>query len=151
MTLLSFKAITEVAERSKASAEMWEPDFLQVLPTVHLGMSYQMIWLNKIFLSLFNNIFSQQSSSSSCRAASTDIPDPLSQPVSIVHRFRRVLKSTSCIGIELLYVGSSWSSCLCSSMWRGPQEYIAYEFVPTSPVVSRMSGSSNLDSFRDGW
>ena len=49
------------------------------------------------------------------------------------------------------YVGSSWSSCLCSSMWRGPQEYVTYEFVSTSPVLSRMSGSSNLDSFRDEW
>ena len=36
-------------------------------------------------------------------------------------------------------------------MWRGPQEYITYEFVPTSPAVSRMSSSSNFDSFRDGW
>ena len=35
-------------------------------------------------------------------------------------------------------------------MWKGPQEYIAYEFVLTSPAVSRMSGSFNLDSFRDG-
>ena len=28
---------------------------------------------------------------------------------------------------------------------------IIYEHVPTSPAVSRMSGSSNFDSFRDGW
>ena len=35
--------------------------------------------------------------------------------------------------------------------WRGPQEYVAYEFVLTSLSVSRMSGSSNLDSFRDRW
>ena len=63
----------------------------------------------------------------------------------------QVLKATSRIGTELLYVGSSWSSCLCTSMWRGPQEYITYELVPTSPAVSRMSGSSNFDSFRDGW
>ena len=40
---------------------------------------------------------------------------------------------------------------LCSSMWRGPQKYIAYEFDLTSPAVSCMSGSSNLDSFHDGW
>ena len=32
---------------------------------------------------------------------------------------------SSCISKELLYIGSSWSSYLCSSMWRGPQEYIA--------------------------
>ena len=93
----------------------------------------------------------QISSSSSCRAASTDLSDPLQPPISIVHRSRQVFQQAiSCIGIELLYLGSSWSSCLCSSMWRGPPEHITYEFVPTSPVVSRMSGSSNLDSFRDG-
>ena len=57
---------------------------------------------------------------------------------------------TSRIGTELLYVGSCWSSCLCSSMWRGSLEYITYELVPTSLAVSRMSGSSNFDSFRDG-
>ncbi len=28
---------------------------------------------------------------------------------------------------------------------------MTYELVPTSPAVSRMSGSSSLDSFRDGW
>ena len=36
-------------------------------------------------------------------------------------------------------------------MWRGPQEYVTYEFVPTSPLVSFMSGSPNFDSFRGGW
>ena len=30
------------------------------------------------------------------------------------------------------------------------QEYIAYELVLASPAVSRMSGSSDLYSFRDG-
>ena len=59
-------------------------------------------------------------SSSSCRAISTDIPGPFSPPFSIVHCFWQVFKATSCISIELLYVGSSWSSSLCSSMWRGP-------------------------------
>ena len=34
----------------------------------------------------------------------------------------RYLQSTSCIGTELLHVGSSWSFYLCLSMWRGPQE-----------------------------
>ena len=29
------------------------------------------------------------------------------------------------------------------------KEYISYEFVPASPAVSCMSGSSNLNSFRD--
>ena len=31
------------------------------------------------------------------------------------------------------------------------QEYITFEFVPSSPAVSCMSGWSNLDGFRDGW
>ena len=83
------------------------------------------------------------------RTISTDIPDPFSPPFSIVHFFRQVFRTTSRILTELLYVGSSWSSCLCSAMWRGPQEYITYELVPTSPAVSCMSGSSNLDSSRD--
>ena len=55
------------------------------------------------------------------------------------------------IGTELSYVGSSWSSCFCSSMCRGPREYVTYEFVLTSPAVSHMSGSLNLESFCDGW
>ena len=61
------------------------------------------------------------------------------------------LPQQSCIDMELLYIGSSWSSWLYSSMWRGPQEYIAYEFVPPSPTVSCMSGLSYLDSFCAGW
>ena len=48
----------------------------------------------------------------------------------------RSSKATSCISTELLYIGSSWSSGLCLSMWKGPQEY---EFVLTSPAVSHMS------------
>ena len=37
-------------------------------------------------------------------------------------------------------------------MWRVPVEYITYDFVLTSPAVSCMSGSSNLDIFFfGGW
>ena len=54
------------------------------------------------------------------------------------------------IGTELLYVRSIGSSCLCSSMWRGPPEYIIYVIILTSPVVFRISGSSNFDSFLMG-
>ena len=85
---------------------------------------------------------------SSCHTAITDLPDPHSPLVPIVHRSRQV---TSCIGTELLYIGSSWLSYLCSSMGRDRLEYIAYVFVLTSLTVSRMSGWSNLDSFRDKW
>ena len=75
------------------------------------------------------------------RAISRDIPDPLSPPLSIVHSLRQVFWVTSHIGTELLYVVYSWSSWCCSSMWRGPQEYIHYELVPTSPVVFHMYGN----------
>ena len=91
------------------------------------------------------------SSSSSCHAISTDIPDPLSPPLPIVHYPWQVFRATSSIHTELLYKCSSWASCLCSSLWRGPQEYITYELVPTSAAVSCMSGSSNFDSFHDKW
>ena len=90
-------------------------------------------------------------SSSSCCVASTDLPDPLSLSVSIVHRSREVFQAISCIGTEMLYIASSWSSCLWLSMWWGPLEYIAFEFVLSSPEVFRISGSSNFDSFCDGW
>ena len=92
-----------------------------------------------------------KSSSSSCHAISTDIPDPFSPPFSIVHCFRQVFRARSRIGTELLYVGSSWSSCLCSSMWRGPQDYITYKFVLTSPAVCCMSGSSNVCMMDGRW
>ena len=84
----------------------------------------------------------------------------LSTPISLTrsrHSFLSfiaswlVLRATSRTGTKLLKVGSSWSSCLYTSMWKGPLEYITYELVPTSPTVSCMSDSSNLDSFRDGW
>ena len=36
-------------------------------------------------------------------------------------------------------------------MWKGSQEHVAYEFDLASAEVPSMSGSSNFDSFRDGW
>ena len=59
-------------------------------------------------------------SSSSCRATSTDIHDPLLSLIPIVHRFWQVLRATPRILTELLYVGSSWSFCFCSAVRRGP-------------------------------
>ena len=56
------------------------------------------------------------SSSSSCCATSTNIPDPLSPLLSIVHRFWQVLMAISHILTELLYVSSSWSPCFSSAM-----------------------------------
>ena len=49
------------------------------------------------------------------------------------------------ISAQLLYVGSSRLSCLCSSMWRSPQEYVTNEFIPISPAGSRMSCSCNYE------
>ena len=90
------------------------------------------------------------SSSSSCRATSTDIPDPLSQLLPIVYRFLQDLRATSRILTELLYVGSSCSSCFYLALGEGPSENITYELVSASPDVSCESGSSSLYSFRDG-
>ena len=44
----------------------------------------------------------------------------------------------------------NWSSYICSAIRGGPLEYIIYELVSASPAVSCVSGSSKLDSFRDG-
>ena len=49
-------------------------------------------------------------SSLSC-AASTDIPDPLSPRLPIIHRLCEVFRVTSLIITYLLYVCSSWLSC----------------------------------------
>ena len=54
--------------------------------------------------------------SSSCHAISMDISDPLLPLLPIVYCFWQVLRATSCIGTELLYVGLSWLFCLCTSM-----------------------------------
>ena len=71
--------------------------------------------------------------------------------LTIVHRSWEVFQAISCIGTELFYIGSSWSSKLRLSIWRGPQEYITYELVRTSPAVSGVPGSSNLDIFHNEW
>ena len=57
---------------------------------------------------------------SSCRASSTDIPDPLSPLFPIVHRPWQVFRSSSRILTELLYECSTWPSCFCSAIYRGP-------------------------------
>ena len=90
------------------------------------------------------------SSSSSCYASNTNLADTLSLPVSIVHCSREVFKFISYICTEVFYIGSSWSSSLCSSIWRGPQECFAYEFVLASLEMSRMFGSSNWTVFEMG-
>ena len=53
------------------------------------------------------NLWLQEKSSSSCRMTSADLPDSLLPPFSIINHSRKVFKTTYCIGMELLYVGSS--------------------------------------------
>ena len=89
------------------------------------------------------------SSSSSCRASGTDVSDPLSPLFPIVHRLRQVFWTTSRILTQLLNVYSCQLSCFCMAMCGGPEKYITYEFITASLAVSCMSGSSNLNSFRD--
>ena len=67
--------------------------------------------------------------------------------VSITYRYREVFEGIHYIGTELLNIGFSWWSCLCSSMWRGSLEYIAYEFVLTSPAVVVWISETKLDDF----
>ena len=81
-------------------------------------LSNSPIQLLQLFLN--ESCSKQSSSSSSCHTTCTDLPDPLSQTVSIVHRSSHVFKATSCIGTELLYIASSWSSYLWSSICWGP-------------------------------
>ena len=59
------------------------------------------------------------SSLSSCRAASTDITDPFSPLLPIVHRLWQAFRATSRILTELLNVCSSWSSCFCPAICGG--------------------------------
>ena len=90
------------------------------------------------------------SSSSSCRSASADIPDPLSpflpnhsSPPAGLQGYilcPHIVAVCKFVLVVLLF----------TSICGGPQEYIAYELVLASPAVSRVSGSSDLYSFRDG-
>ena len=73
----------------------------------------------KLNSSKYRNV---SSSSSSCRAAGTDIPDPLSPLFSIVHRLWLVFRATSRILTELLYVCSNWlwGSIGVHRLWARP-------------------------------
>ena len=68
----------------------------------------------------FSKTFDSISSSSSCHAASTDIPDPLLPLFPIVHRLWQIFRATSRILTHLLYVCSSRSSCFSSAICGGP-------------------------------
>ena len=62
------------------------------------------------------------SNKSSCHVTSTDIPDPLSPLLPIVHRLWQVFRATSHILTELLYVCLRWPSCFCLAICGSPYE-----------------------------
>ena len=68
-----------------------------------------------IYIYIYIRIFFHTSSSSSSRATSTVIPVPLSPLLPIVRHFWQVLRVTSRILTELLYICPSWSPCFCSA------------------------------------
>ena len=79
-----------------------------------------------------------------------DIPDSLSHHPSLSSIAFGRSSGLHPVSAQLLYIGSSWLFYLYSAVRRGSQEYITHELVPTSPAVSRTSGSSNFDSFMMG-
>ena len=83
----------------------------------HNKKKYKMFW---IVWGRVIYIYIYISSSSSYRAGSTDIPDPLSPLLPIVHRPRQVFRTTSCILTQLLNVRSCWSSCFCAAVCGDP-------------------------------
>ena len=91
-----------------------------------LATFYQDQQIISTFISLSFHLYSTKvtfqhlQSSLSCRAASTDIADPLSPLLPIVHRLWQVFRATSRILTQLLYVCSSWSSCFCLAICWGP-------------------------------
>ena len=62
----------------------------------------------------------------------------LSPPLPNVHCLREVFKATSHIELVVLPLLGHVT---------GPQEYITYELVPTSPAMPCMSASSNSNGF----
>ena len=66
-----------------------------------------------------NYLFFFLNPSSSSLAAGTDSPDSLSPFVPIIHRFRQVFETTSCVHTELLFVSSCWLARPCAGIhWR---------------------------------
>ena len=58
------------------------------------GATKQLLSPERVYIYIYIYI---SSSSSSCRAASRDIPDPLSPLLPIIHRLRQVFRVTSCV------------------------------------------------------
>ena len=59
------------------------------------SIMFNQIYINEEMLAKYIYIHIYTSSSSSCHAAGTDIPDPLSPLLPIVHRLWQVFRATS--------------------------------------------------------
>ena len=70
--------------------------------------------LGHIWFQVINNHYS----SSSCNATSTDVPDPFT--TGRYRLWQEVFQAIFYIGTEMLYIGSSWSFYVGSSMWTDP-------------------------------
>ena len=103
----------------RANERVYEPVdiyiYIYICVYIHLYIYiYIRIYIHiYIYIRIYIHIYM---SSSSYRDASIDLPDPLSPPFPIVNHSREVFQATSCIGKELLYIRSSWSSFVWSSM-----------------------------------
>ena len=107
----------------------------QCVPLHVLYFSLIFTAANPYLTNLSSCFYLKHTSSSSCRAISTALLHLLPPPLS--YHSRLVFRAISCIGTELLHVRPIWTSCLCSSIWGGPQEYVTYEFISNSLAVSR--------------
>ena len=125
---------------SRSSSYFWvmlvKKELYFSLSTILMDIFGNCVWMNQPYLS----------SSSWCHAISTDIPDSLSR-----HSSLSSIASDRSSGLHPVSAQSCRLVLVILSLWRGPQEYITYELVLTSPAVSHISSLSNFDSFRDGW
>ena len=75
-------------------------------------------------------------------------------PVSIVHRYREVFQATSCIDSELLYIGSSWSSYLCLSIYlktRRMDHFMRIKLTQFSNNYATRGVNQAMLCYRFGW
>ena len=76
--------------------------------------------MNRYYRHIYIYIYIYIYISSSCRAGSTDIPEPLSPLLPIVHRPRQVLRTASRILTQLLLHGHVWGSIRVHLLWVRP-------------------------------
>ena len=74
-----------------ASSRIWT----RVTVSISYDDNYYTTGLVIIVLNIFFPIWDMSSSSSSCRATSTDIPDPVSPLLPIAHHLWQVFRATS--------------------------------------------------------